>query len=62
MPFVTVPSFFSHQRRFSNVLFAAEHVTTLVNQEDLSTVDVGTIPMDGLKRILTMFKLADEYR
>ena len=52
----------SHQRRFSNVLFATGHVDTLTNRDDRFTVDIGTIPYDALERILTMFELADEHQ
>jgi len=52
----------SHQRKASNVLFAAGHVKTVFNKEDKLTVDIGNIPYDALERILDMFELADEYR
>jgi prepilin-type N-terminal cleavage/methylation domain-containing protein len=52
----------SHQRAASNILFAAGHVTTVSNRDDLLTVDVGTSPYDALEKILAMFELADAYR
>ncbi len=52
----------SHQRAASNILFAAGHVTTVSNRNDMLTVNVGTSPYDALERILDMFELADDYR
>jgi hypothetical protein len=52
----------SHKRAASNVLFAAGHVTTVSNRDDILTVDIGTYPYDALERILNMFELADAYR
>lgn len=52
----------SHQRAASNILFAAGHVITVSNRNDLLTVNVGTSPYDALERILDMFELADDYR
>lgn len=52
----------SHKRAASNVLFAAGHVTTVSNRDDILTVDIGTYPYDALERILDMFELADAYR
>ena len=52
----------SHQRKHSNILFAAGHVSTLSNRDDKLTVDIGTAPYDALERILAMFELADEHR
>ena len=52
----------SHQRASSNILFAAGHVTTVSNKNDMLTVNIGTSPYDALERILTMFELADDYR
>ncbi len=52
----------SHQRKHSNILFAAGQVSTLPNGDDKLTVDIGTVPYDALERILGMFELADEYR
>ena len=52
----------SHQRKASNILFAAGHVKTVLNKEDKLTVDIGNVPYDGLERILNMFEAADEYR
>jgi len=52
----------SHQRAASNILFAAGHVTTVSNRNDMLTVDVGTYPYDALERILAMFELVDDYR
>ena len=52
----------SHQKAHSNVLFAGGHVTSLSNDNDDYTVDVGTMPYDALERILTMFERADEKR
>lgn len=52
----------SHQRMYSNILFAAGHVRTVSNKDDKLTVNIGTSPYDALERILDMFELADEYR
>jgi prepilin-type N-terminal cleavage/methylation domain-containing protein len=52
----------SHQRTASNILFAAGHVTTVSNRNDMLTVDIGTSPYDALERILSMFELADNHR
>jgi len=52
----------SHKRQWSNLLFAAGHVSTLSNRDDNLTVDIGTAPYDALERILDMFELADEHR
>jgi prepilin-type N-terminal cleavage/methylation domain-containing protein len=52
----------SHQRAYSNILFAAGHVKTVSNRDDTLTVDIGTVPYDALEQILAMFELADEYR
>jgi prepilin-type N-terminal cleavage/methylation domain-containing protein len=52
----------SHQRKASNILFVAGHVSTLSNRDDAFTVDIGTAPYDALERILAMFELADERR
>ena len=52
----------SHQRASSNILFAAGHVTTVSNKNDMLTVNIGTSPYDALERILIMFELADDYR
>lgn len=52
----------SHRRLSSNVLFAEGHVNNVPNQDDLLTVDIGTIPYDALEKILDMFELADDYR
>lgn len=52
----------SHKRAASNVLFAAGHVTTVSNRDDILTVDIGTYPYDALERILDVFELADAYR
>lgn len=52
----------SHQRKHSNILFAAGHVTTAANRDDALTVDIGIAPYDALERILDMFEAADEYR
>ncbi len=52
----------SHQRKASNVLFAAGNVSTVPNRDDTLTVNVGTAPYDALERILTMFEQADERR
>jgi len=52
----------SHQRKHSNILFAAGHVTTASNRDDTLTVDIGTVPYDALERILAMFEVADEHR
>jgi len=52
----------SHQRKHSNILFAAGHVTTAANRDDTLTVDIGIAPYDALERILDMFEVADEYR
>jgi prepilin-type N-terminal cleavage/methylation domain-containing protein len=52
----------SHRRAASNVLFAAGHVRTLSNENDVLTVNIGTSPYDALERILAMFELADDYR
>jgi len=51
----------SHQRAASNILFAAGHMTTVSNRNDLLTVNIGTYPYDALERILAMFELADDY-
>ena len=52
----------SHQRKHSNILFAAGHVTTAANRDDTLTVDIGIAPYDALERILDMFEVADQYR
>jgi prepilin-type N-terminal cleavage/methylation domain-containing protein len=52
----------SHQRRASNVLFAAGHVTSVSNRDDALTVDIGKAPYDALERILDMFEQADTHR
>jgi len=52
----------SHQRAASNILFAAGHVTTVSNRNEILTVNIGTSPYDALERILTMFELADGHR
>ncbi|MBN2314110.1 MAG: prepilin-type N-terminal cleavage/methylation domain-containing protein [Sedimentisphaerales bacterium] len=52
----------SHQRKANNILFAAGHVKTVLNKEDMLTVDIGNVPYDALERILDMFELADGYR
>jgi prepilin-type N-terminal cleavage/methylation domain-containing protein len=52
----------SHQRKASNILFAAGNVATLSNRDDALTVNVGTAPYDALERILAMFERADERR
>jgi len=52
----------SHQRAVSNILFAAGHVTTVSNRNDMLTVNIGTSPYDALERILAMFELADGHR
>ncbi|MHC4501580.1 MAG: type II secretion system protein [Planctomycetota bacterium] len=52
----------SHQRATSNVLFAAGHVRTVSNRNDMLTVNIGASPYDALERILAMFELADENR
>ncbi|MHC4301794.1 MAG: DUF1559 family PulG-like putative transporter [Planctomycetota bacterium] len=52
----------SHQRKASNILFAAGHVRTVSNRDDKLTVDVGTSPYDALKQILDVFELADDHR
>jgi prepilin-type N-terminal cleavage/methylation domain-containing protein len=52
----------SHQRAFSNILFAAGHVNTVSNRDDMFTVDIGKYPYDALEKILDMFELADDYR
>ncbi len=51
----------SHQKTSSNVLFADGHVTTVKNENDMLTVDVGTTPYDALEKILDMFELVDDY-
>lgn len=52
----------SHQKRASNILFAAGHVKTISNRDDELTVDIGNVPYDALERILDMFETADDYR
>jgi prepilin-type N-terminal cleavage/methylation domain-containing protein len=52
----------SHQQVHSNVLFAAGHVKTLSNEDNVYTVDVGISPYDALEHILTMFERADQQR
>ena len=52
----------SHQRKTSNVLFAAGHVTGVANRDDALTVDIGKAPYDALERILDMFEQADTHR
>jgi prepilin-type N-terminal cleavage/methylation domain-containing protein len=52
----------SHQRKTSNVLFAAGHVTGVSNRDDALTVDIGKVPYDALERILDMFEQADTHR
>jgi hypothetical protein len=51
----------SHQRKYSNILYAAGHVTTLSNDNDELTIDVGTVPYNALEYILAMFELADDH-
>jgi hypothetical protein len=51
----------SHQRKYSNILYATGHVTTLSNYNDELTIDVGTVPYNALEYILAMFELADEH-
>ena len=52
----------SHQRKHSNILFAAGHVTSAANRDEALTVDIGIAPYDALERILAMFEKADELR
>jgi prepilin-type N-terminal cleavage/methylation domain-containing protein/prepilin-type processing-associated H-X9-DG protein len=52
----------SHKRASSNVLFADGHVTTVSNENDMLTVDIGAKPYDALEKILAMFELVDNYR
>ncbi len=52
----------SHKKEASNILFADGRVTTVINKDDMLTVDVGTTPYDALEKILDMFELADDYK
>ena len=52
----------SHKKAASNILFADGRVTTVINKDDMLTVDVGTTPYDALEKILDMFELVDDYR
>lgn len=52
----------SHKKASSNILFADGHVNTVMNENDMLTVDVGTSPYDALEKILNMFELVDDYR
>ena len=49
----------SHQRRYSNVLFADGHVDGVNNQDNHLTLDIGTSPYDALDKILGMFEQLD---
>lgn len=50
----------SHKKTHSNILFAAGHVSTLANKDEVLTVDIGIAPYDALERILSMFERVDE--
>jgi len=52
----------SHKKASSNVLFADGHVTNVMNEDDMLTVDIGAKPYDALEKILAMFELVDDYR
>jgi len=52
----------SHKQVSSNILFADGRVTTVINKDDMLTVDVGTTPYDAMEKILAMFELVDDYR
>jgi len=52
----------NHKKAASNILFADGRVTTVINKDDMLTVDVGTTPYDALEKIIDMFELVDDYK